>query len=558
MNPKKIDCYLNTTQSYALRNNDIELVDYVQQQIIESPNDPNVAKFFVAERAFYQKRYQVALKNYLQAKEIPNFHFFCFRASAYVSLMMDQKEKALHFAKKALSIKPEDYATLKILIDIYTTIDEEDKADVISEKIQSLLDSELEASYSNSEEEEEVHHHIPVGKDEMDELSQIFSDCEKNEEPLFSLENQHNINEVNTPCGDLHSTAEDDFIMPAGFELFSHSASKEQIDMSLTQRLYSFANDEIETPPQQHKKNNLDTNLKIYSTRFDMRDPLTSNFLLSFDGWRSNDDDYSLIQKIVESKSSGCFLHWNGHGIAVNPGNHFIENIHNNKLFFYDLNTIIITKTESLQTLSQIVSLCENLDHKINFHLHPDLFDHFSSVNKKMAPNLHKLSFSHCFQNIYKDENNRVSYLCLNENLQLELSYEDKKSTVLTFAGDVTSKGNCFQRLGPSQVLITESRIPIASDRLQQLVSIVRPEIFLCSEFNYRQDERLEIVKSIRGLIGEDAIVLPTEIDFLMDLDSLAVRASDNSKYILPKDIILYQQMDGQHSIKYFSKKNLV
>ena len=66
------------------------------------------AEFFAGERAFYNHHYEVALKHYLKAAGIPQFQFFCFRASAFLFNTLQNSEKSLSFAGKALQLDPLD------------------------------------------------------------------------------------------------------------------------------------------------------------------------------------------------------------------------------------------------------------------------------------------------------------------------------------------------------------------------------------------------------------------------------------------------------------------
>jgi tetratricopeptide (TPR) repeat protein len=70
---------------------------------------------FLGEKAFWQSDYEKAIKNYLQAKNVPYFQFFCFRATAYLSEKHGERDKAVAYAEKALAMIPNDRATSFIL-----------------------------------------------------------------------------------------------------------------------------------------------------------------------------------------------------------------------------------------------------------------------------------------------------------------------------------------------------------------------------------------------------------------------------------------------------------
>lgn len=165
--------YIYKTQKFTLSNNIGGLISYIKEQKEKYPPKSANKKFFEAEEAFYNKRYDFAIKDYLEVKEIPNFQFFCYRATSYLLLhSLHQEEKALSFAKKALKFYPLDCTTLQVLSDIYSALSENDKADVINKKIANLKKA---TTSSISQSDEESLHFLPIGTEELAELTQLFS-----------------------------------------------------------------------------------------------------------------------------------------------------------------------------------------------------------------------------------------------------------------------------------------------------------------------------------------------------------------------------------------------
>ena len=70
--------------------------------------------FFKGEHAFYSKNYEKALVHYMQARQIEEFEFYCYRATAFVSFARKNHDKATSFLDKALSINPEDTPCLNL------------------------------------------------------------------------------------------------------------------------------------------------------------------------------------------------------------------------------------------------------------------------------------------------------------------------------------------------------------------------------------------------------------------------------------------------------------
>ncbi len=159
-----------------------ELIDKQQQHF---GDDLRYQPFFKGEKALFRGQYEQALKFYLQAKEIPDFPFFCYRASAYVSHKIGQNDKAISFAKKALGIYPEDYLTLKILQKLVAHSPNRQQSDAVHEKIQSVVNDTSGAPKVNLSCIEDVSAPLPFGEKELDELSHIFQGQQEENDHLF-------------------------------------------------------------------------------------------------------------------------------------------------------------------------------------------------------------------------------------------------------------------------------------------------------------------------------------------------------------------------------------
>lgn len=133
------------------------LLGYLEEQLEQPLLSYTWVNFYKGEYSFYSARYEQAIRYYLNAKELPHFTFFCFRATAFLSQKLGRDEKVKEFVSKALTIYPNDALTL------------------------SLLDSH------KKEREESTMPVIPIGEEEWKELNAIFSSVK--EEPLFSFEN---------------------------------------------------------------------------------------------------------------------------------------------------------------------------------------------------------------------------------------------------------------------------------------------------------------------------------------------------------------------------------
>lgn len=110
-----LDHYLEAVQELFQKSGDTsaiaQLIDAFQNKYA---NHPPYQQLLEAEKDFWQQDYETALKKYLKATQIPNFQFFCFRASAFISEKMGHSEQARQYAEKALGFFPQDLLTLSI------------------------------------------------------------------------------------------------------------------------------------------------------------------------------------------------------------------------------------------------------------------------------------------------------------------------------------------------------------------------------------------------------------------------------------------------------------
>lgn len=261
-----------------------DLLDWVDQQMPLFPSMPAYQHFFKAEKAFYKGMYEQALKSYLLAREIPEFPFFCYRASAYVSHKMGQKAKALQFTQKALTIRPNDYVTLKML--------------------QQLNRNES----SNTSASVETETPPPFDDRELEELNHIFQSTSEPTEALFS--------------------AETSAVVPP-LEFLPPKTAPAQI-----QRVIE----------KEHTEMVEEYRLRIQSRAYTLDH--FCMVLQNWNLWSRNEIPLLATSEAVRAFRSGVFLKWKGMGIAINPGRGFLEQLHIHGLFVTDIDIVIVTRNE--------------------------------------------------------------------------------------------------------------------------------------------------------------------------------------------------------------------
>lgn len=183
MNQFDWDSYLDTVQSISLSNDHDQLLKFIEVEKNKYPEDDSLKNFFIAEHAFYTKQYKLALKHYIHARKTPIYNFFCYRASAAIALITHSSTMAIRYAKKALRIRSNDYATLKMLADIYTRRKQYNKAIIIKKRLDTLQSSHKKQTENNPSEPSTT-----VNEKGFQEFKAIFSQSKPEEEELFSFE----------------------------------------------------------------------------------------------------------------------------------------------------------------------------------------------------------------------------------------------------------------------------------------------------------------------------------------------------------------------------------
>ncbi len=87
------------------------LIDSYRQKY---PKHSSYQFFFQGEAAFWKEEFEMALRHYLKAKQLPQMPFCCFRASAYLSEKLGKLRQAKTYAQKALAFYPLDPMTLAL------------------------------------------------------------------------------------------------------------------------------------------------------------------------------------------------------------------------------------------------------------------------------------------------------------------------------------------------------------------------------------------------------------------------------------------------------------
>ncbi len=535
------------------------LLQLIEQHIASSGQAGPEHDFYRGELAFYQGRYKVALKHYLQAKELPAFHFFCHRACAFLCEEQGQSGKGLAFAQKAHAQNPNDPALNELLPALQESSDDDD--DVV------YNDDDLSM--------------VSLQSEEFDELHQIFS------EPPSSP--QYSAPAAPAPVATTAAVPRSQAPLPATGST------------SLDARIEGHHQEQRQTLIEYLNQYNGDSNI------FERR-------LLVLHGWHRSGAldarDSASSQRVwsaeAHTTSGGYFLRWNHQGIAVNPGRNFLEAFHQHGGHIRDINHVIVTRSdlpswadvEAIYDLNARVNGVHNDVHVINYYVNQGAYQQLAPALKPhYKQERHTV---HCLE-LYLDspEAEAISLsdsITLNyfpvtsqahaetsgrgvEALGLRLDLQGTEGTTkIGYSSGAAWSPILADNLSGTDVLLaafegtsTEdySKVRYNYDSLGyfgtlSLLEEVTPKIALCSEFAGRQgDIRLEVVQKLRSELASPegnttpTVVLPSDIGLEISLNDLKVRCSTSNAFTRASELVVTRSHPYIKSLLFLDRNDL-
>lgn len=410
MDQSLFETYLRQTQQIAQRlpSDPSALLDIMQliekHKLFVDGNTHGWDEFFKGEFTFYSGQYEKALHHYLAAKDIPHYHFFCFRTSCFVARTRGDQEQAVNFAKKALKLNPNDEILKQFLHDLSAT---------------------------TGPKPAESAPKISLGEKEMAELASIFEEPPQQHEELFSREfdeskisrsTQSPLTSEEEPAPEsraaavaLEESPHDPFLqlaessMNAGAEMFSSTETpKTEERESLAQRLYALSRKPDaapETPLSALRRLAEETpslsrtsdasfaessglaarieafqqlqsqRLQEYLNYTNTRPKVDDNALFVLNGWDKNlsieldapqqaNTQGLIFTEQTRKSTGGLFLRWNGKGIVINPGAGFLNHFHGQGFSLQDIHAVVVTQ-DHYSAYADIKAIYE-LNNKLN------------------------------------------------------------------------------------------------------------------------------------------------------------------------------------------------
>lgn len=636
-------------------------------------------EFLKGEHAFFSGKYKHALQHYLRAKSIPYFTLFCYRASAYVSESTGDHVKALNFAKQAITIFPDDYMTLTLLEKLLIHDQQIEEADKIRHRIQTLKTeqthdcaNEINVDYLVSKEKTFTTFQSAI------ECADALSMQSPKELCAFALKSPRTVEtatklqemQVIFPKFSFRQSTPLPVTMPLPFTTLG---SKDPLSTAtLTQRLYSnefsqnqtvfdsmiqdpipeaapnmtsikelkkLADSSRETSiavttsstpaldKEEHAETILDQSIKAFQKQQTERiahyleqfkKPLLNTHCLYFlHGWSNStpNQQFPLTEHFRKS-SGGYYLRWNGKGIVINPGMHFLENFHRQGLHIKDIDYVIVTgdHPNTYADIREIYALNYQLNQVsrelqlIHYYLNPKAYQTLSSTLKPhFKQERHTIHCLELFQDspdveqIELCEGIALSYFplgkggsvrdvlakegisttpsaCLGLRFDLcALEHTDSSKTPLSlgYISGAPWSPLLGQHLELCDIMITGfghtnptdyTKLRYNEDSLgyfgtYSLLEEISPKLLFCSEFDGKEgDIRIEVVKMMRQQYAtaypnarHTPTILPVDTQLYLDLLSMQIQCSASQTPIDPTQAHIVKCRDRFGHLQYLS-----
>lgn len=594
---EQLDYYFQQVQQLASRakgnsSSLQELLQYIlQRKEAAHASNPPHEKFFQAEYDFFSGKYQLALKHYLQIKANPYFKLCCYRTSAYVSKSRGEISKALTFAQEALAINEKDYPSLSILEELFNLNEQPDNAQEIRSRLNGLDEEYLT---------KETPMHTPPGflsspdskaTDQLTNRLYTLKDIAAASSPFARSEKE--------PLPDSNHPTHEGFMIDT---TVSTCHGTEQTE-SLEQSIKSY-----------QKRQEAATSQYLEQLK---RRPLSNDYCMHvLHGYPpcSNQDSISTELLLTDKErrtSGGYYIRWNGKGIVINPGNHFLEHFDRHGLHIRDIDYVIVTNAnhETYADIKEIYDLNYQLNnanadlHVIHYYLSQKAYQtlshalkpHFKQERNSIkclelfldSPDVEKIELSEGIVLHYFPAANHAAVLqhASHDNttplpaylgIRLDLTIPHEHKTVrLGYVSGATWSPLLSHHLGQCDVLIAGFGSTNANDYGKvkynenslgyfgsfSLLEEVNPQLFITSEFNGNQgDIRLEVIKLMRQEYAKayptarlTPAVLPADPNLYLDLRNLNIQCSITRADVPPAQARIVKTQAGFGSLRYLS-----
>ncbi|MBA3237128.1 MAG: hypothetical protein H0T62_02105 [Parachlamydiaceae bacterium] len=537
METQAFEGYLKQVRELVLQNqngsqpDNHELLSVIEEQKTNYAGDSSFESFFNGEHHFYNGCYEQALKCYLEAKDVPCFQFFCYRASSLISKERGQPEKALSYIQKAFKLDSDDPTVQQLFTSLRSAVEVNGEE---SNKNGQLASGEAYPLFENS------------GGNQFYDTNSYQEIPRKN--PVTTRKSEN-----------FTATSTDEF----------------QENHALKKRINLFQNTQLEQ-------------MQAYLKQGEQHLELLDNSLYILNGWNLAAPAKPFLFTEESRKSSGGhYLRWNGKGIAINPGANFLENFHAQGFCVRDIDFVLVTRNskDAYADVRAISELCQQVNRVasdrqiIHYYLHqrvcqelaPFLKPSFKQARNTIhklemfldSPDVEKVELSegivlHYFMGMtsqplhgYRENLGEHTLNSSSLGIRFELANETQELKVGYLSGLAWSP-LLIHHLGYCDLLLAGfgntnyndySRLEFTEDSLgysgcSTVLEELAPKLLLLTEFAGREgDIRIEVIKKMRSDCYQDdshqtSALLPADVGLTVDLNNLHVKCSISKKFV--------------------------
>lgn len=525
MDQKAFESYLS--QTMVLPKDALQHLIASQKQLYGDKS--YLVEFFAGEEAFFQARYESALKHYLKAGGVPAHPFFCFRASAWLFQSLNNPLKAQDFAQKALAIYPQDPYLQSFCKPITDSFEEPPLVEEPPQESDMQTESDIFSSpHTRSEEASQTL------------TERLYPDSQKNA--------WQELKKMNVALND---------------PFFGEDPLEQAIKVT-----------EREQTAQ----------ISSYLQRHETRGIAYEDELYCFNGWSGVPSSHWLSSHNWQG-AGGFFIRWKGEGIVINPGRKFLERFHAQGLHLRDIDRIVVTHAAQeiyagVEQLYRLNARLNNLAHDVHllhYYLQREAFQSLSPILKPLFKqernNLHCLELFMDSPDVEKMEiapNLTLHYFPIQGShigIRLDLKGEKQILKVGYLSGGAWNP-LLAHHLAPCDILIAAfgatglndcHQITYNSDSLgyngcSTLQQEIAPRLMLCGEFDGSVgDIRLPAIQKLRSASPQNGTLLPAENGLRLCLSNWAIQCNLSGQWVTPQKIKVVQTENAFAPLKYLA-----
>lgn len=356
------------------------------------------------------------------------------------------------------------------------------------------------------------------------------------------------------------------------------------------------SSDELEAHTKTYQKI-YQQQIESYLESFPTLSTKRNDALWVFDGWETSLKQEAFPWNLPAS-SEGLYLRWNGKGIVLNPGEHFLKRFHAKGIHFRQINIVIATEySPSIQSgieqisllnsqLNGVSSSCHLIHYYLQLKAYQKLAHHLKPRFKQEKNTVHSLEVfedSSEVESLSLSEDIHLSYWMstssnLHSTLAIKLALKAKDDTTIQW-GYLTCSSPCLsaplKALDGLLIHLRGSDLNVFDPQgvprkfLSEINELIRikketqPKFLLLMGFEERLgDLRLEIARRLRKehdqSTQENSVVLPADCGMIMDLKTGRVKCSLSEEMLDPLALQITKTGEMFSPLHYFSPDALL